>query len=989
MSPERWHRIEQIFEEARHLAPSQRSDFLVKTCENDEPLRREIESLLAYEAKSGSLFKNPALHVAAADLAAEQSHMVGRQLGPYHLVSLLGRGGMGEVYRAADKRLGRDVAVKVLPADVTQKMRDRFAQEARAAGHLNHPNIVSVYDVGHDEGVSYIVSELVEGKSLREMIGALPFKKVIDFIEQIGEGLAAAHDAGIVHRDLKPENIMITGSGRVKILDFGLSKDLRAAKAAASSDNAFATSTEAGLLMGTAGYMSPEQVRGLAADWRSDIFSFGVILYEMLTGKRPFQGRSPVETMSATLHEDTPELPESVPAALRQIAVHCLEKDPQRRFQSAHDLVFGIHALRSSPDWMAGSDPAIVRESIRTPQPGRPILPTPASVPHRRFPRRLIWIGAGLGICGLVLGAIFLIQRPSLRRLPAHLPLTTYPGAEFHPALSADGELLAFSWNGRKQDNLDIYVRQLDSGTLSQVTSDPAPDVGPAWAPDGHRLAFRRILLDGTSQIIVKSVIGGPERKLAELPNHTSRNDRFIPISQDLAWSPDGKWLVSTGRSPGEASRLWVISTENGDARPLTKPPAHSDGDFAPSVSPDGRTLAFVRAPNPFLGELYISEISEQFASLGELRQITFDNRIVTSPTWTADGRSIVFASDREGNPRRLWRVTLPLARYMSGTPEPERVPGTPDLADDPAISRRGNRLVYTQIGFDLNIWAFDLAASSQTKSSTPYKLIASTQLDLMPDISPDGAKIAYGSDSSGYHEIWICDRDGSNGYALTAIRNRAADPHWSPDGKQILFVSRIGDRSDLNLISPRGGQPRKITPGDRDCTSPSWSRDGKWIYFASPQGGVSQVWKMPSGGGEPIQVTKHGGLAAVESEDGKFIYYSKSRGLYSNLWKVPADGGDEIEVLRDVTFGRNFAVTGKGIYFIPWTGRSGPIVMPKSQEGTSVRFFDFATKATKTVFTTDKPVYIGLAISSDQHSLLYTQIDRAESDIWMIDNFQ
>ena len=357
MKPERWRQIEQIYHSTLEREESQRDTFLKEACAGDEALRREVESLLAHKDQAESFIEEPALEVAAKGMAQNRApSLVGRQVGPYKIHSLLGVGGMGEVYRAKDTRIGREVAVKVLPSAFSAD-RDRlrrFEQEARASGRLNHPNILAIYDVGTCDASPYIVSELLEGATLRDQLGggALPQRKTTDYALQIARGLAAAHEKGIIHRDLKPENLFITKDGRVKILDFGLAKlthpilnsgDLTDASTAP-------TATAPGVLMGTAGYMSPEQVRGQVVDHRSDIFSYGAILYEMVSGRRAFQGNSVVEMMNAILKEEPPELPPNRPIApaLERIVRHCLEKSPEQRFQSASDIAFDLEALSGS-----------------------------------------------------------------------------------------------------------------------------------------------------------------------------------------------------------------------------------------------------------------------------------------------------------------------------------------------------------------------------------------------------------------------------------------------------------------------------------------------------------------------------------------------------------------------------------------------------------------------------------------------------------------
>jgi len=358
MKPERWKQIEQLYDAALERNADRRASFLDQACEGDEELRREVASLLASDEQAGSFLAAPATEVMARSVAAEgASSLIGRLIGAYQVQSLLGAGGMGEVYLARDIRLGRKVAIKVLTAFIAQdvdRLR-RFEREARAISALNHPNILTVYDIGAYEGLPYIVAELLEGQELRAQLpptaeaGALPLRMALGYAQQVAHGLAAAHEKGVVHRDLKPENLFVLADGRVKILDFGLAKLKPHGEAGLDSQAAAQNQlTDPGAVMGTVGYMAPEQVRGHETDHRADIFAFGVILYEMFSGRRPFVGESPIEVMNAILKEEPPELGEAnvkISPQLEKIVRRCLEKRPERRFQSTSDLCFALEAL--------------------------------------------------------------------------------------------------------------------------------------------------------------------------------------------------------------------------------------------------------------------------------------------------------------------------------------------------------------------------------------------------------------------------------------------------------------------------------------------------------------------------------------------------------------------------------------------------------------------------------------------------------------------
>jgi len=432
----------------------------------------------------------------------------GSRLGPYEIVAPIGAGGMGEVYRARDARLHREVAVKVLPdsfSDDPDRLR-RFEQEARAASALNHPGILTIHDFGEHDGAPYVVSELLEGQTLRErMTGAeLPLRKAVDYATQIARGLAAAHEKGIVHRDLKPENVFVTKDGRVKILDFGLAKLSRPELAVPATETPTA-GTEPGTILGTVGYMSPEQVRGLPADHRSDIFSFGAIVSEMLTGRRAFHGSSPVETMSAILREEPVGLSETsvtTPAALVRLVHHCLEKEPSERFQSIGDVAFNLESLST-----ASSSPSV--PLMAGARPGKPV---------RAATRMLPAIAAVLA--ALALGYVAGTLRKGPPRQPAVLVhrLTDSAGLEESPAISPDGKSVAFA--AYAGDERQILVRLVTGGEPLRITSDALDHESPRWAPDGTSLVYYSPPREGEPQGTLWEVaaLGGSPRRISSPP---------------------------------------------------------------------------------------------------------------------------------------------------------------------------------------------------------------------------------------------------------------------------------------------------------------------------------------------------------------------------------------------------------------------------------------------------------------------------------------
>src|SRR5579872_4830957 len=567
---------------------------------------------------------------------------IGDKLGPYIIQALLGSGGMGEVYRARDSRLGRTVAIKVLPEDKSDPDRKRrFVEEAKSASAMNHPNIAALYDIANDGDIDFLVMEYVDGEPLNRLIagGKVTQKLALQYGIEIAGALAAAHRIGVVHRDIKPGNIMISAAGAVKILDFGLAKLVPQTVAQDQStqtldDHPFKTAE--GAIMGTASYMSPEQASGGTVDRRSDIFSFGLVLYEMLTGRQAFTGKSTLEVISAVLKDEPAALrtirPE-VPASLDAIVRRCLRKDPARRFQHIDDARV---------------------ELIEVAEGGDADEPVPLVAVRRR--RVSIWWLLAAVVIPAALWFVFLRDR-SGEPLSA-VPLTSYPGSERYATFSPDGRQVAFSWDSEKQDNFDIYIKVVGAGAPLRITKDPAPDFFPAWSPDGRWIAFLRLAVGNRAAVVVVPALGGPERRLADIQVYDQVS--YVPSVDPprIAWSPDSEHLAIVDREgPLRPFGLFSLSVGTGERRRLTLPP---DGfhDAGPNVSPDGSSIAFTRtSSNIGVGDLYMLPVSGDFQPVGDPRRLTFDNAQNGHPAWTADGRDVVFSSPRAGGTVALWRL--------------------------------------------------------------------------------------------------------------------------------------------------------------------------------------------------------------------------------------------------------------------------------------------------------------------------------------------
>jgi Tol biopolymer transport system component/predicted Ser/Thr protein kinase len=882
-----------------------------------------------------------------------EARVIGRTLLHYTIVEKLGEGGMGVVWKARDTHLDRFVAVKVLPAE---KLKDaerqrRFVQEAKSASALNHPNIVHIYDIAEADGTPFIAMEYVAGKTLDQTIGrkGLRLSETLKYAVQIADALEKAHAAGIVHRDLKPSNIMVTSDGLVKILDFGLAKltePVRGDLGETRTVREAGPATEEGAIVGTVAYMSPEQAEGKEVDGRSDIFCFGVVLYEMLTGRRAFHGDSKLSTLSAILKEEPDALPTDVPRDLEKIIVRCLRKDPARRFQHADDLKLALIELKEESDSGKLGAPAVTGAATRR--------------------TRLSWLlAAALLLVAVGLGTWMRWFRanPAPGAAPKVVPLTTYPGRQESPALSPDGKQVAFSWDGEKGDNFDIYVKLVDAGTPLRLTSNPAVDTGPAWSPDSHRIAFIRHS-DSGADILMISALGGPERRLVPLV--------LSDVFPRLSWSPDGNFLAFTDRAPNQNPGIYLLSIESGEKRRLTAPPPGYESDRAPSFSPDGKSLAFVRSGSFASDYIYVVPLSTSGLAGGDPRRLNAAPLFISGLDWTPDGRYVVFSAGEAGG-LSLW--TIP-----SAGGQPQRLAAAGENGESPSISRHGNALAYARSVEDLNIWRMP-GPNSKDRRTRPAKWIASSEADQESQISPDGKRIVFASSRSGNPELWLCDSNGHDAAQLTSFGGPpVGSPRWSPDSRWIAFDAPKSGNSHIFVISGDGGAPRLLMSGAGNHIRPSWSPDGRWIYFGSNRTGDWQIWKAPAQGGEAVQVTKRGGYEAFESPDGKFVYYSKYRA--PGIWRVAVEGGEETQVL-DKAGTSSFAVTRDGICFFEWKDMMHPIVQFYGfSSRRSTVLYEFSTGTNLDTFST------AISVSSDERWILYTQLDHAGSNLMLVENF-
>lgn len=869
----------------------------------------------------------------------------GARLGPYEIEAQLGEGGMGEVWKARDTRLGRTVAIKVSKTEFSQ----RFEREARAVAGLNHPHICTLYDVGPN----YFVMEYIDGKPLQQVIPrkGLTLSQVLNYASQVADALAAAHAAGIVHRDLKPGNIMITSEGRVKVVDFGLARV--SPSDSFSPDDATVVETAEGVIAGTVSYMSPEQAQGRPVDARSDIFSFGAVVYEMLTGARAFHGDSPMSTLADVLNK-TPkpagEVTGDLPREVDTLVMRCLRKDPSRRWQNMADVKVALLELKEDSE------------------SGRLTVALPLKSQSRSV--NPLWFAVAVALVVVAAGAGWFFARngqPAATASFTALPLTSYPGSQAETSFSPDGNQVAFAWNGPHRDNWDIYVKVVGGGEPLRITSSPAEEYSPSWSPDGRWIAFARTLDGKRYALVLISPLGGVERKLGEF-------GMMPALDPGVAWSKDSRYLVlSSLDEVHHTNGLIVLSLDSGETRTMTTAPSESLGDERPTLSPDGLKLAFTRVRDNASGDLMTLEVSSDLKPLGQPRLVV---RQSVGVAWTADGKELLYSSGTTFDNFSIKRIPV-----SGGSPQP--VGPAIDGAYSPSISRPApgapSHLAWTHRFRDSNIYRLKIGLPG--REAEPESLIASPYRDVFPQYSPDGKSIAFYSARSGNTEIWSCQADGSGCRQLTALAARVSgSPRWSPDGSQVLFDSNKEGAYELYVVSSDGGTPKRLTEQPSSNFAGNWSPDGKTIYFTSNRGGGQlNVWRMPASGGPAEQVTHHEGNGSIVSPDGKFLYYVKDiSGGTASLWRLPVAGGGEAQVIP-VLHRYSFAVTRRGIYFM---------VPDPSKPGGTIEFMDLESGKRSVLAHTDKSLELGISVSPDGQNLVFPQIDYEGSNLMMIENF-
>jgi serine/threonine protein kinase/Tol biopolymer transport system component len=881
MTPDRYQQIDKVFQDALEREPKDRAAFLDQACAGDPVLRGEVEALIASYERAGSFIETPVFE-AAPELVVDSGSdsLVGNAIGPYKIIAQLGSGGMGVVYLAFDSRLGRRIALKLLPSHLTrdeQRLR-RFHQEARAASALNHPNIVTIFEIGRAGARPFIATEYIEGETLRQRLSnsTMTVPEALDVSLQVASAVSAAHGAGIVHRDIKPENVMVRPDGYIKVLDFGLAKLTESPSSVGTEAPTIArVDTEPGAVVGTASYMSPEQARGEKVDARTDIFSLGAVLYEMISGRLAFEGRSSGDVIASILHKEPPPLARysrEAPEALEWIVMKALSKNKEERYQTAKDMIIDLRRLkqrlefeaeseRSSPTRpsesearsTAGDQNSYSTKTAARDTSGVEITRTTSSAEYliseiKRHKRAAL---ASLAIFSVLLAVgIYwalttqsetspLFQNMKIARL-------TTTGKAIEAAISPDGKYVAYVTDDGGEQS--IWIKHIVTSSVAQIAPPtPARFSGLTFSLDGNYVYYVRTEETKPVNMLYQiPVLGGTPKKIIERVHGT------------ITLSPDGSRIAFPRWAPMDFGRkmLIVANTDGSNERELASRKV-PEMLVNTAWSPDGKLIACT-----------VTNSAEGYALLVGVRADDGAETTVSSKKWISVGRIawlpdgsglIVPAADKPASPLQIWYLS-----YPSG------------------LARR--------ITNDLNGYN-QVSATSDSKSLVTVQSDSTSSIWIVPD--GDTTRARQITSGTGKYGAGVLDDDGS-GFVTADVGGGVC---WTPDGR-ILYHSSAAGKLDISIMNADGRNQRQLTSGSASSFFPSITPDGRYIAFDADRDGKLNVWRMDTDGGNIRQLTNNTGHLPSCTPDSKWVIYSQYYSGQNNaLLKVPIDGGESVLV--------------------------------------------------------------------------------------------
>jgi Tol biopolymer transport system component len=942
----RWRQVAHICDAALRFVGEERVRFLATACGGDGQLRRDVDEFLAHEQTAASFLGTSLDRMAAALLTADAERtLIGRTVSHYHILERLGAGGMGIVYRAEDLKLHRVVALKFLPPDLTRdaEAKRRFMSEARAASALDHPNIGTIYEIDETpDGQLFIAMAYYAGDTVKAKIshGHLAVMTAVDYAIQIAQGLSKAHAIGIIHRDIKPANLIVTEDGLVKIVDFGIAKLL-----------GDATMTRTGTIVGTVAYMSPEQWLGRSIDVRSDLWSVGVVLYEMLAGDRPFQGDHPT-ALAHAIQSVTPapvsNVRPDITPDLSHIVDRALAKAPNDRYQTTAELIGDLRGLAAG---------------------------TPAAIETRST--RAGWAAALVAVFLIVAGLTF-ARRHAITANVEPLRLTNPTqiagtvGIETQPSWSHDGSVIAYQSD--QSGNNDIWIAQLGGGPPINRTSDfGGGDEMPRISPDGYQIAFWSAR-DGGGIFLMPLLAGAP-RKIAP-----GRQD----VAAAGAWSPDGRELAypvtfsAAGASPGQP-RIEILTLATGATRQTKIRPGFGGGALDMAWSPDGQFLALLRANsyNNQTSSLWVLRLSDQ-------REIALtDNRMIQwSPQWSSDSRTLFFTSNRGGT-MDLWQQRI----AHSGEPQgpAERLTTGLDILQT-SVTADGRKVAYAKGRRIANIWRVPVSSVRLMTWADAQQVTLDQAWIEAFDLSHDGHRLAVQSDRSGNPDIWTMPASGGEMQQLTTDQSPDWWPAWSPDGREIAYYSLRSGAREI-WIQPASGTAaaaRQLTTAGGGLF-PRWSHDARTIFFGS---GTISTMSVTGGESHVLVGQRRGGIGTMEfalSPDGQSFVFASGEPAVRRLWRAAASGDQQTALTNGQATAPVWSPDGGWVYFTTSREREGATYQLERPGLNIWRIPSQGGVERPVTNLSGRRGFLGPTIATDGRWLYFTWREDV-SDIWTMD---
>ena len=919
MADNNWQKVREIFDSALRRKPEERRKFINEACGDDKTLLAEVESLLSSLDGAESFMESPAVaEIADAFEARTKNLEKGTCFGHYEIIRQIGEGGMGEVYLARDKKLDRKVAIKILNEKFAEHESNlnRFIREAKSASGLNHPNILTVHEVGESENVHYIVSEFISGKTLRERLkeSSLSLTEVLDIAIQTANALAAAHEAKLVHRDIKPENIMIRPDGVVKILDFGLAKLVEQKNKTflgLEDSTVQHNPTAKGVILGTINYMSPEQARGKEIDARTDVWSLGVVLYEMLAGRTPFAGETTSDTISAILNNNPAPIAASVPdihQEIERIIGKTLRKDREERYQHIKDLLIDLKDLKQELEFSEKLSRSGASSSNNQATINKAMIAPTAQMTHttssaeyivgeiKQHKRAVLAVLAILLVSAIGLGYWFYVNRTASTNTDAYIEtqkvvqITNWSGLDDFPSLSPDGNTVAYCSD--RSGSFEIYVQQLTPGAKEiQLTSDGGQNFQPAFSPDGQRIAYYSKQRGG---IWIIPAMGGEARQITDFGSHP-------------AWSPDGRQIVfqsnplvdlgASARNAMSPSTLWLIASEGGEAKQLTQIGNPSGGHGSPSFSPDGKRIVFEVNDYRAASVWTISTNGDDAKEV-----IKADKTGKYEPVYAPDGKSILYISGG------VFQVRVnPKTNESVGEPSQiAGIGGIPSFVRHVSFSADGKKIAYSVLMRRESLMSARLQKNLSETSGAPAPLVQNTNFRLsFPVFSPDGKQIAFSTCQNAVEiscNIWLTNTDGSNQTQLTTGENTDLMPTWFPDMERMAYISDRTGHWSLHAVNLKTKRDALLLDLEGNLDYARLSPDGNQVVFNFKRDGVINVWTALLAGGEPKQLTFDKEMMGFPawSPDGKTIAFGVKRGEDTHIMIMPIEGGAPVQLTFD-----------------------------------------------------------------------------------------